>query len=162
MHWCKFEWTQPAKATSDRHEEYAEDQKKRNWIFLWYSVDRNGPQGLTQPKIYHVKAFTHMIYTTTVLQGHILGHWCGLLWDRWIPSSSIWKKCIQLIKMCQVKLLGHSHVTSKIRGKHWRKHREFHQLIQELHLRCRFKAYFKVDKDQSDDLLRKVGPSIRK
>ncbi len=42
-------------------------------------------------------------------------------------------------------------------------HGEFHQLIQELRLdNGRFKAYFKVDKDQFDYILRKVGPSISK
>uniref|UniRef100_A0A671S3X4 Zgc:194221 n=1 Tax=Sinocyclocheilus anshuiensis TaxID=1608454 RepID=A0A671S3X4_9TELE len=42
-------------------------------------------------------------------------------------------------------------------------HGEFHQLIQELRLdNGRFKAYFRVDKDQFDYILRKVGPSISK
>ncbi len=42
-------------------------------------------------------------------------------------------------------------------------HGEFHQLIQELRLDYgRFNAYFRVDKDQFDYILRKVGPSIGK
>ncbi|XP_056090774.1 uncharacterized protein LOC130070418 [Rhinichthys klamathensis goyatoka] len=42
-------------------------------------------------------------------------------------------------------------------------HGEFHHLIQELRLdNGRFKAYFRVDKDQFDYILRKVGPSIGK
>lgn len=34
----------------------------QNWIFLWCSIDRNGPQGLTQQKINHVKAHTYDIH----------------------------------------------------------------------------------------------------